>query len=71
MAIKSSNTEQNHATRTNPFQTVINLGITAINENDIFTVVTVLTTFFWVESPCGLVGRNRRFGDACCLHLQG
>jgi hypothetical protein len=27
--------------------------------------------FFWVKSPCGLVDRNRRFEEACCLHLQG
>jgi hypothetical protein len=30
-----------------------------------------LMTFFWVKSPCGLAGRSQRFGDACCLHLQG
>jgi hypothetical protein len=30
-------------------------------------------TFFWfkaVKAPCGLAGRSRRFGEACCLHLQ-
>jgi hypothetical protein len=27
--------------------------------------------FFWVKSPCGLVGRSQRFREACCLHLQG
>jgi hypothetical protein len=24
----------------------------------------------WVKSPCRLVGRNQRFGQTCCLHLQ-
>jgi hypothetical protein len=28
-------------------------------------------TFFWVKSPCELVGRNQRFGEECCSHLQG
>jgi hypothetical protein len=30
----------------------------------IFTAVTVPITFFWIKSPCGLDGRNRRFGEA-------
>jgi hypothetical protein len=25
---------------------------------------------FWVVTPCGLVGRYRRFGETYCLHLQ-
>jgi hypothetical protein len=31
----------------------------------------VLMIFFWVQSPCGLVGISQRFGEAFCLHLQG
>jgi hypothetical protein len=27
--------------------------------------------FFWIKSPCGLVGRSQRFREARCLHLQG
>jgi hypothetical protein len=27
--------------------------------------------FFWVVTPCGLVGRYKRFGGTYCLHLQG
>jgi hypothetical protein len=27
--------------------------------------------FFWVWVPCGLAGRNQRFGEAYCLLLQG
>jgi hypothetical protein len=34
-------------------------------------IVLLLTVFFWVKSPCGLVGRSQRLGDACRLHLQG
>jgi hypothetical protein len=30
-----------------------------------------MTMFFWVYSPCKFVSRNQRFGEACCLHLQG
>jgi hypothetical protein len=26
--------------------------------------------FFWVKSPCRLVGRGRRYREPCCLHLQ-
>jgi hypothetical protein len=37
----------------------------------IFRAVTILIVFFWVESPRGLVGRSQRFGEACCLSLQG
>jgi hypothetical protein len=36
----------------------------------IFTAVTILVVFFRVKSPCGWVGRNQRFVEACCLHLQ-
>jgi hypothetical protein len=31
----------------------------------------LLTMFFWVKSPCDLVGKSQHFGEACCLHLQG
>jgi hypothetical protein len=24
----------------------------------------------WVKSPCGLVGKSRRFGETYCLHLK-
>jgi hypothetical protein len=27
--------------------------------------------FFWVKSPCGLVGRSQCFREVCCLHFQG
>jgi hypothetical protein len=30
---------------------------------EIYTAVTILIMFFWVKSPCGFVGRSRRFGD--------
>jgi hypothetical protein len=26
---------------------------------------------FWVVTPCRLVGRYQRFGETCCLYLQG
>jgi hypothetical protein len=35
------------------------------------TVGYLLMMFFWIKGPCRLVGRNRRFGRACCLHRQG
>jgi hypothetical protein len=35
-----------------------------------FTAVTILMMFFCVKSPCGLVGRSQRFGEARCVHLQ-
>jgi hypothetical protein len=31
----------------------------------IFKVVTILTMFFWVKSPCEVVGRSQRFGEVC------
>jgi hypothetical protein len=37
----------------------------------IFTAVAILIMSFWVKSSCWLVGRSQRFGEACCLHLQG
>jgi hypothetical protein len=37
----------------------------------LFNLFLFLMTFFWVKSPWGLFGRSRRFGEACCLHLQG
>jgi hypothetical protein len=37
----------------------------------VFAAVTTLRIFFWVKSPCGLVGISQCFGEACCLHLQG
>jgi hypothetical protein len=30
----------------------------------------ILMMFFWVKAPCGLVSRNQRFGEACCLNSQ-
>jgi hypothetical protein len=27
--------------------------------------------FFWVVTPCGLVGRYQRFGETYCLRPQG
>jgi hypothetical protein len=26
---------------------------------------------FWSVRPCSLLKVNRRFGGACCIHLQG
>jgi hypothetical protein len=37
---------------------------------EVFTEVTILIMIFWVESPWGLIGRSRRFGETCCLQLQ-
>jgi hypothetical protein len=37
----------------------------------VLTKGTNRITFFYVKSPCGLVGRSQRFGEACCLRLQG
>jgi hypothetical protein len=33
--------------------------------------VCYMIMFFWVLAPCRLVGRCQRFGETCCLHLQG
>jgi hypothetical protein len=27
--------------------------------------------FFCVKALCGLFGRSQRFGEGCCLYLQG
>jgi hypothetical protein len=35
------------------------------------TAVMLLITSFWVKAPCIVVGRSRRFGGVCRLHLQG
>jgi hypothetical protein len=35
------------------------------------TPLFILVMFFWVESPRGLVGRKRCFGEAFCVLLQG
>jgi hypothetical protein len=40
------------------------------DERFTFTAVTIMNMLFWVKSPCGLVGRSRRFGEARCLHHQ-
>jgi hypothetical protein len=29
-----------------------------------FMAVVILLMFFWVKSPCGLVGGSQRFGEA-------
>jgi hypothetical protein len=37
-----------------------------------FVILVVLKTtmlFFWVVTPCGLLGRYKRLGRAYCLHL--
>jgi hypothetical protein len=59
-----------------PFPPLINLqwgGCQMHNTSEIMvlTAVSVPIRFFWVKSPCRLVGRCRRFGQACCLHLEG
>jgi hypothetical protein len=35
----------------------------------VFTSVMILTVFHWVKLPYRLVGKSRRFGEACCLHV--
>jgi hypothetical protein len=35
-----------------------------------FMTVTTLIMFFWVKSPCGLVGASQCCWEACCLHFQ-
>jgi hypothetical protein len=30
-----------------------------------------ISVFFWVMTPCGLVGRYQDFGEIYCLHPQG
>jgi hypothetical protein len=37
----------------------------------ILMAVTILVMFFRIKSPCVLVGKSQRFGEACCLFLQG
>jgi hypothetical protein len=37
---------------------------------EVLTVVKMTMLFFWVVTPCRLVGRYQRFGGTCCLHLQ-
>jgi hypothetical protein len=39
-------------------------------EFKVFMVITILIMFFWVKTPCGLVGRSHCFGEVCFLHLQ-
>jgi hypothetical protein len=34
-------------------------------------IFSFLKTFFWVKVARGLAGTSRRFGKACCIHLQG
>jgi hypothetical protein len=29
-----------------------------------------VSTMFWAVAPCRLIVVHRRFGEACCLHLQ-
>jgi hypothetical protein len=33
----------------------------------VFRAVMILMMFIWAMSPCGLIGRSRRFGEACSL----
>jgi hypothetical protein len=37
---------------------------------EILMAVKISIFFFWVATPCGLVGRYQRFGGAYCLLLQ-
>jgi hypothetical protein len=30
----------------------------------VFTAITILIIFFWIKSPCGLVDKSQRFGEA-------
>jgi hypothetical protein len=37
---------------------------------EVLTAVKMLMLFFWVVTPCGLVGRYQLFEEICCLHLE-
>lgn len=37
---------------------------------EVLTVVKMLVMFFWIQSPCGLVLRYKRFGATYCLRHQ-
>jgi hypothetical protein len=34
-------------------------------------VIIIMLMKTWVLAPCGFVGWYQRFGETCCLHLQG
>jgi hypothetical protein len=38
---------------------------------EVLTAAKMLMLFFWIVTPCTLVGRYQRFGETYCLHLQG
>jgi hypothetical protein len=38
---------------------------------EVFTAVKISMLVFWVVTPCGFVGRYKRFGGIYCIHLQG
>jgi hypothetical protein len=37
----------------------------------IFTAMKIQVAVFWVMTPCSDVVGYQRFGEPCCLHLQG
>jgi hypothetical protein len=37
---------------------------------EVLTAVKMAMLVIWVVTPCGLVGRQRQFGETYCLHLQ-
>jgi hypothetical protein len=39
--------------------------------SEVLTAERMTMLFFWVLKSCRLVGRNQRFREAYCLHLQG
>jgi hypothetical protein len=38
---------------------------------EVLTALKMTVLFFWVVTPCRLIGRYQRFGETYCLHLQG
>jgi len=38
---------------------------------EVFTAVKIKPEVYWFVSPCSVVVGYKRFGDPCCLHLQG
>jgi hypothetical protein len=38
--------------------------------SEVLTALKMTMLFFWVVTPCGLVGRYQHFGETYCLHFQ-
>jgi hypothetical protein len=37
---------------------------------EVLTAVRIMLLFFWVVTPCRLVGRYQRLGETYCFHFQ-